>query len=377
MLQRLWLTSLIIVGVITVCLCPAIVEAKPRLENICTVQGQQEVRLQGLGLVTGLPGTGDGAKNITTVRALRAALTRMNLPVQEIDLKNADSVALVTVEATIPRTGLRRGQKIDARVSAVSGAKSLRGGTLLATPLTSTSVRSELMIAIAGGQLKVEDTQRPTTAKVFNGVDLHQDVQTLFLSQQKGPIVTLLIDPNHASFWTASEVARVINQDFAQSVSQDPRQNAPQSPRMEGNGKEIARPVGPNVVELTVPMEYRDSTVDFIALVLDIAIDVPTTQARVILNATTGTVIVTGEVEISPVIISHTNFSVEVGNDPLGQTSGSFVGLVEGGQSRQSPQQLKQLVEALNQLRVPASDIISIIRELHNSGKLHAELIEH
>ncbi|MDP1795938.1 MAG: flagellar basal body P-ring protein FlgI [Planctomycetaceae bacterium] len=335
-------------------------EARPRLENICTIQGQQEVRLNGLGLVTGLTGTGDGAKNIPTVRALRAALMRMNLPAIEAELKNADSVAVVMVDATIPRTGLRRGQKIDARISTVMGAKSLRGGTLLSTPLTSTASRNELMIAAAAGPLIVEDVQRPTTAKVLNGVDLQQDVQALFMSQQQGPIVTLLIDPNHASFWTASEVARVVNGEFT----------------FESSGKQIARPVGPNVVELTVPPQYRESAVDFIAQVLDIGIDVPTTQARVILNPRTGTVIVTGEVEISPVVIAHTNFSVEVGQDPFGAPPKPFVGMVEGGQSRQSPQQLQQLVNALNQLRVPASDIISIIRELHATGKLHAELIE-
>lgn len=353
----LWLLGVVMA---IVALNPGTVEARPRLENICTVQGQQEVRLHGLGLVTGLaPGSGDG-KNVPTIRALRAALNNMNLPALDTDLKNADSVAIVMVEATIPRTGLRRGQKIDARVSTVMGAKSLRGGTLLSTPLTSSSFREELVIAVAGGMLTVEDPQRPTTAKVSNGVDMQQEVQALFLSQQQGSLVTLLIDPNHASFWTSSEVARVVNGEFT----------------FESGGKQIARPVGPNVVEVTVPPQYRESAVDFIAQVLDIGIDVPTTQARVILNPRTGTVIVTGEVEISPVVIAHTNFSVEVGPDAFGAPPGAFVGLVEGGQSRQSPQQLKQLVDALNQLRVPAADIISIIRELHSSGKLHAELIE-
>lgn len=335
-------------------------DARPRLENICTIQGQQEVRLSGLGLVTGLTGTGDGVKNITTVRATRAALMKMNMPALESELKNADSVAVVMVEATIPRTGLRRGQKIDARISTMNGAKSLRGGSLLPTPLSSTMAAKDLVIATAGGPLIVEDLQRPTTAKIPNGVDLQQDVQALFMSQQQGPIVTLLIDPNHASFWTASEVARVVNGEFT----------------FEASGKQIARPVGPNVVELTVPPQYRESAVDFIAQVLDIGIDVPTTQARVIINPRTGTVIVTGEVEISPVVIAHTNFTVEVGQDPLAPPPKPFIGMIEGSQSRQSPQQLQQLVNALNQLRVPASDIISIIRELHATGKLHAELIE-
>src|SRR5688572_18412525 len=100
------------VAVAIACACAIPAEARPRLENLCTIQGQHEVRLTGIGLVTGLAGTGDGAKNLPTIRALRAALTRMNQPVLDVDLKNADSVAMVMIEATIPRTGLRRGQKI-------------------------------------------------------------------------------------------------------------------------------------------------------------------------------------------------------------------------------------------------------------------------
>jgi len=334
-------------------------EARVRLEHICTVQGQQEVRLTGIGLVTGLPGTGDGAKSLPTIRALRAALTRMNQPVLEVDLKNADSVAIVMIEATIPRTGLRRGQKIDCVVSSMLGAKSLRGGRLLSAPLTSVEIRNDQVVALASGTLTVEDVARPTSARIVQGVDLRQDVNSLFLSQQQGPTVTLLIDPHHASFYTASQIAAAVNQEFT----------------FEVGGRQIARAVSPSVVELSVPTPYRDTPVDFIALVLEVGIDTPSTQARVVLNSKTGTVVVTGEVEISPVIVAHKSFSVEVGTPDAPTPPGPFVGLIEG-QSRQSPQQLKQLVDALNQLRVPAEDIVSIIRELNETGKLHAELIE-
>jgi flagellar P-ring protein precursor FlgI len=345
---------------VALCTLAAPVSARVRLENLCTIQGQQEVRLTGLGLVTGLPGTGDGAKNLPTVRALRAALTRMNNPVMEVDLKNADSVAMVMIEATIPRTGLRRGQKIDCFVSAMLGAKSLRGGRLLSAPLTSVDVRSELVVGLAGGAITVEDLVRPTSGRIVQGVDLQQDVKTLFLNQQQGPTVTLLIDPHHASFYTAAEIAQAVNSEFS----------------FEVGGKQIARPVTPAAVELQVPPQYRESPVEFIAQVLDVGIENPTTQARVVLNQRTGTVVVTGEVEISPVVIAHKNFTVEIGViDPPTTSAGPFVGLLEG-QSRQSPQQLEQLVAALNQLRVPTDDIISIIRELSQTGKLHAELIE-
>src|SRR6185295_705115 len=114
-----------------VCYGPAAAWARVRLENICMVQGQQEIKLAGLGLVIGLPGTGDGAKNKETVQALRAALSRLNQPTANAELKNADNVALVMVEATIPKSGVKRGQKIDGYISSVFGAKSLRGGRLL------------------------------------------------------------------------------------------------------------------------------------------------------------------------------------------------------------------------------------------------------
>ncbi len=334
------------------------VDARVRLENICTLQGQQEVRLTGLGLVVGLPGTGDGGKNLPTIRALQAALTRMNSPTGPTDLKNGDNVAVVMVEATIPRTGLRKGQAIDCHISAVMGAKSLRGGRLLSTPLTSIHVRDDNVWGLAGGKVIIEDVARGTTGRIVQGASMQRDATPLFMKQQTGNVITLMIDPNHASFWTSSEVARVVNSEFS----------------FEVGGQQVARPLTPNSVEVQIPPQYRESPVDFVAQVLDVGIDVPHTQARVILNSSTGTVIVTGEVEISPVVISHKSFSVEIGGpDPA--AGGPFVGIVEG-QGRQSPQQLEQLVKALNQLRVPADDIIAIVRELHATGKLHAELVD-
>ena len=348
-----WLLAL---GLCVVAASPAY--GRVRLENICTLQGQQEVRLTGIGLVVGLTGTGDGAKNIPTVRALQAALLRMNSPVAPGDLRNADNVAVVMVECTIPRTGLRRGQTVDCFVSAVMGAKSLRGGRLLSTPLTSVHVRDETVWSLCSGAIVIEDISRSTTGRIIHGSSMQRDATPLFLKQQQGTIVTLMIDPNHASFWTSSEVARVVNSEFS----------------FEVGGQQVARPLTPNSVEVQIPQQYRESPVDFVAQVLDVGIDLPNTQAKVILNSRTGTVIVTGEVEISPVVITHKSFSIEIGPDEV-QGPGPFVGLVEG-QGRQSPQQLKQLVDALNQLRVPSEDIIAIIRELHATGKLHAELVE-
>ena len=140
----------------------------------------------------------------------------------------------------------------------------------------------------------------------------------------------------------------------------------------------IARAVSPGQVEVRIPSTYHDSPVEFIAQVLEIGIDNPHTQARVVLNVRSGTVVVTGEVEISPVVISHKNLTVQVGGqqDQGEPQSNRFVPIPRP-ESQQSTQQLQQLVDALNQLRVPANDIVEIIRELHRSGKLHASYEEH
>jgi flagellar P-ring protein precursor FlgI len=352
-LQRAGLTVAVLFGL---CFSPSF--ARTRLEHFCTVQGQQEVRLTGLGLVVGLPGTGDGARNLPTVRALRAALMRMNQPTGDADFKNADNVAVVLIEASVPRTGLRRGQKIDGYVSAIS-AKSLRGGRLLSSPLTALG-DAKTAVALASGAITVEDAKLPNTGRLPLGVDLLRNVTASFVNHQgeKGTTFTLLIDPAKASFWTSSEVANVINNEFT----------------FEANGKRLARSVGPGSVEVTIPETYRNQPVEFIAQVLEVGIDTPHTQARVILNNHSKTVIVTGEVEISPVVITHKNFNIEVGGAAQ-EDPGPFIALSDG-QSRQSPVQLQQLQAALNKLRVPNEDVIAIIRELHATGKLHAELID-
>jgi flagellar P-ring protein precursor FlgI len=94
-------------------------------------------------------------------------------------------------------------------------------------------------------------------------------------------------------------------------------------------------------------------------------------------NVKSETIVVTGEVEISPVVISHKNLTVQVGDQDLleNEPQSRFVPILDRDAS-QSPQRLDDLVKALNQLRVPTSDIIQILRELHRSGKLHAVYVE-
>lgn len=342
---------------------PCNTQARVKLESICTIYGLQEVKLTGLGLVVGLSGTGDGGKNLPAMRALAAALKLMHNPILDIkELKDADNVAIVLIEATVPKTGLRRGQKLDCHVSSFLGAKSLRGGRLLVAPVETAEVGNDTAVGLASGPIVLEDAANPTTGKIPGGVSLQEDFVSAFLDPRNGPSVTLLLEAGHASFYSASEVARVVNAEF----------------EYEGGRKEIAKPLGPGVIEVEIPSQYRQSPVEFIALLMQISIENPHTQGRVVVNPKSGTVIVTGEVEISPVVIAHKNLTVEIGGAAAGPTSEVFRPVPPLDQpGRQSPQQLKTLVDALNQLQVPTDDVISIIRELHRSGKLHGTYDEH
>jgi flagellar P-ring protein precursor FlgI len=336
--------------------------ARVRLENICTIYGQKSVKLTGVGLVVGLQGTGDGGKNLPAMRALAAALKLMNSPVVSTkELQDAKNVAMVFIEATVPRTGLRRGQRIDCYVSSMMGAKSLRGGRLLVTPLETSEIGNDSVVAIASGPVNIEDEDIATTGIIPTGALLEENFVSLFIDKQRGHRITLLLDEFHSGFNTASEIARVINFEFSHIAK----------------NSEFAKATGPGVVEVEVPDVYVDSPVEFVAEMLAIGIENPHSQAKVVVNAKTGTVVVTGEVEISPVIITHKNITVAVdGAAPSAANTGRFVDL-GNQQTTGTPGQLQHLVSALNQLRVPKEDVIHIVRELHRSGKLHAIYDEH
>ena len=334
--------------------------ARTRVESICTVYGLKEIKLSGMGLVVGLDGTGDGSKNLATIRSLAAALKHLNNPIVDLqDLSGANNVALVMIEATIPASGIRKGQKLDCFVSSMLGAKSLRGGRLLIAPVSTTELGNELLAGLCSGALILEDETSLASAKIINGLVMERNFELPFIDR-KTRSITLLVDKQHTGFHTASEVSRAINSEFS----------------FEAGNQQLAIAQGPGRIFIRIPKQYTESPVEFVAAVMEVGIDRPHQQARVVVNPKSQTVIVTGEVEISPVVISHRNLTIGVGNAGGGGLPGGFVPIT-GQQGQQSTQRLQQLVEALNQLRVPTEDVISIIRELHRSGKLHAEYDEH
>ena len=119
-------------------------------------------------------------------------------------------------------------------------------------------------------------------------------------------------------------------------------------------------------VDVLIPDQY-ENPVEFVALLLDVVVNEASPRGRVTVNVKSGTIVVDGNVEFTPTNIAHRNLNLEIA-DPFVE--------INNGDARQSPQQLAALLAALNQLRVPTDDVITILREVYESGNLHGEFVE-
>ena len=327
--------------------------ARTTLRNICRVRGQEEITLQGLGIVAGLDGTGDGGNFLPTVRSLAMMMQLLGTPLGEqgtSELKDAKNVALVIVTATIPAAGARRGDKIDCTLSAIS-AKSLAGGHLLLTPLTGPlPQQNPVVFALAEGPLTLDNETLLTTARIHGGCRLAEDFFNPFSENGQ---VTLVVDKDYAGFQVTQEIAEVINT---------------RRELLGGGEQTLAKAIDQVNVEVTIPAAYRDHLVQFVSEILSLEMLELRTGSRVVIRERSGTIVIDGDVEIGPVLVTHKGVVVETG----GASANEFVAV--DSRSEENPK-LKALLAALNAIRVPPEDKIEIIKALHRNGKLYAELI--
>lgn len=324
-----------------------------RLGSICHVKGQESNTLQGLGLVVGLNGTGDGGRFLPAIRSLAQAMQLMGNPIGEggaAELKDARNIAIVLVTATIPPEGAREGSRIDCQVSSFGAAKSLAGGRLFLTPLLGPSIESDQVYAICEGAVHLDDSALATTGRVHGGCRLLEEFHHPFIDEDR---VTLVLKPQYASFTLAQDTADVINSQLSfQSGNQAMAQARDQV----------------NVV-VQVPEQYRDEPVLFLAQLLSLPIAEPEPEARVVINERAGSIVIGADVQIGSVVVTHKNLVIRTG-DNLPENR-----FVEVDPADLERTQLQALVEALNAIQVPTEDIIEIIKGLERNGDLHARLI--
>ena len=324
------------------------------LKSICHVKGQEENSLQGLGIVVGLKGTGDSGSYLPTIRSLSKIMTVMgDAPGHNAlaELKDTKNVALVTVTAVIPAGGAREGDKVDCVISSIGSAKSLAGGRLFLTPMIGPDHLNPRVYGLAEGPITLEGTSITTTGRIHSGCRLEEDFFNVFTKDDK---ITLVLEKNHADFQVAQDIAELIDSQLRlQSSSTTP----------------LAHAINQGNIEVVIPPQYRENPVAFVAQVLALPILEPRTGARVVINERTGSIIISGDVEIGAVAVTHRNIVIETGG------ASAVRPFVPVDPVESNAPKLKSLVEALNAIHAPADDIIDIIKGLNRDGKLHAQLL--
>jgi len=333
------------------------VSAAVKIADITRISGQRSNVLTGLGLVYGLPGTGDGGDFLPAIKPLAAMLSKYADPATVRELANVSNVALVSITATIPQDGARDGETIDCYVTSLGSASSLKGGRLFVTPMQGPLAGSGIF-ALAQGPLEIEDVSTPTVGVVKNGCVMEADLPAKYIENGR---FTLVLEAPAASWTTASTIAKVINES-------------------EGaQGETLAVTIDPKNVVVTIPQIELARPDSFISRVQRLIVPQLPTEARVQINSRTGTIILTGDVEISPVVISHRGMTISTMNPApvptprtpvISEKTAIALDTTAAGGAK-----LNDLVAILDQLKVPAEDRITILKELHKTGKLHAKLI--
>ncbi len=341
-----------------------------RLKEIAAVQGVRSNQLMGYGLVVGLDGTGDQTTQTPfTTQSLTAMLQQMgvNLPAgTNMQLKN---VASVLVTATLPAFA-QPGQAIDINVSSMGNAKSLRGGTLIATPLKGADgqiyalAQGNVVVGGAGasaGGSKVQ-VNHLSAGRIPEGATVERSVPTPWLQGR-----TIQYDLRADDFNTAREVADAIN-------------------RAKGPG--TAEAISGRTVAVNLPMQPGER-VAFIADLENLSIDRAAPAAKVVINARSGSVVLNQAVTVGPCAVAHGNLSVTISTTPVisqpnplsqGQT---VVAEKSNIQLNQEPGALIQMpagtkltdvVKALNALGANPQDLLAILQAMKVAGALNAEL---
>lgn len=332
------------------------------IRDIVHLQGARTNELMAFSLVVGLSGTGDG-KGPATMQSLEELLHRFGLQQADVRGLNAANVALVHVTATIPEQGARDGDRLDVKVSSTNGAKSLKGGRLVQCPLLgpmATPRPGMVDYALASGEVVLEDTASPTVGIIKGGAVMECDFRPAYVQNGR---ITLVLDGDHATFSIASSIAKVINDAEAEL------------------GTTIAVAEGPGQVVVQVPVAEQVAPVSFISRVLELPVLMPDLRARIVINRRTGTIVITSDVRIDPVIFSLRGLTINTIVPPPVPTPAEPLAKAEhftlfAPEKNRAGASAQQLVDAFNQLQVPLEDQIAAIWELKRAGRLHAEVTE-
>lgn len=344
--------------------------AGTRLKDIVDVEGVRENQLIGYGIVFGLKGSGDSLRNCAMLRqSIESMMERLGVNTRNANL-NTKNAAAVMVTANLPPFAAN-GTRIDVTVSAVCDAQSLEGGTLLATPLLGAdgqayaSAQGSVAVGAftASGASGTSLTRNiPTNGRVPNGATIERELRFDLAGQSE-----LRLSLRNPDFTTATRIAGAINA-FV--------------------GVDAASAMDPGTVRLRRPNTFRDMAA-FIAQIEGLEVE-PEQRARVIINETTGVIVMGENVRVSTVAIAQGNLTIHVQETPGVAMPNSFTNAPPvvvpqtGISAEEDPARLalvggngvplRELVTGLNSLGVSPRDLIVILQALKASGALQAEI---
>jgi flagellar P-ring protein FlgI len=342
-----------------------------RIKDVTTVEGIRENQLIGYGLVVGLNGTGDKQQTIFSIQALGNMLQRMGVNISsQISKIQVRNIAAVIVTATLPPFS-RPGFKLDVTVSSIGDAKSLAGGTLLLTPLQAPDgqvyavAQGSLVTGgySAGGGSNSKVVNQPNVARVPLGALVEKDA-----SLNLAAMTSLFLLLRDEDFATAGDLAAVINKEL---------------------GRSNARALDSRRIEISEITSVAGGIPALMARIGDLPLRTRP-SAKVVVNERTGTVVMGGNVTITPCAILHGNLSIqvttqfEVSQPPPFSNSGETKVVPQTQvQAQESPLQILQLKEGatvdelirgLQTMGVTARDVVSILQSIKAAGALNAEL---
>jgi flagellar P-ring protein precursor FlgI len=352
-----------------------------RIKDLASVAAKRSNQLIGYGLVVGLQGTGDGADVSFTVQSMKSLLSRMGVKTEgalaeferagaaegKMEIKNA---AAVMVTAELPGFA-KPGQKIDINVSAIGKATNLRGGSLLLTSLR--GIDGEVY-ALAQGALTATGIDAaaagtkvaigvPTSARIPGGATVERIVNTPFATAEQ-----LVLNIREGDFTTMSAIVGAINGRF-------------------GDG--VAQAIDSVSVAIRAPQDLTQR-VAFVSMIENLDVQPGEPPARVVVNSRTGTVVISRNVRVTAAAVSHGTISVAITatnevSQPNPLAAGQTVGVQNAEVAVNEPNKpmflfqpgvdLRQIVDAVNQVGASPSALIAILEALKSSGSLRAELV--
>ncbi len=349
-----------------------------RLKDLTSIAGVRNNQLVGYGIVVGLAGTGDGNIGLT-LQSMQSMVSRFGLvtDVSGLDAKNTAAV-MVTAEMT---PFVKPGQQINVTVSTLGKSKSLRGGTLLMTPLLGADGET---YAIAQGNMVVGGlgvsgndgssviVNIPTVGTIPRGATVERLIDNPFLTSEN-----IILNLNQGDFSTALAVSESINEIF---------------------GPDVSVPLDASSIKIRAPLDPSQK-VAFVSLLENIEVEPARPKAKVIINARTGTIVIGGDVRITPAAVTHGKLTVRVNesqnitptqnviatDDQIVATPGGAVATpeTEADVEEQIARsfvfdpgvELATIVDAINDVGATASDLVAILEALREAGSLRAELI--